>query len=225
MLDRQQINLYQPIAEQGGRDFSAKAAGLAVLTVFVSMLGIWGYGTWQVAHVQALVQTLEQQQKQQQDALAQIASMHAARANPEQLQAQIKELTAELSTRHRALMLLRNGAAGRTVGFSPSLTALARGHVDGLWIQHLLLSGTVGRMTLEGVAMDADLVPVYLQGLGKDPVLAGARFDDLVIEQPPRTSRQENESQPTHPPARRDGLRFRAESSVLQRTAHSGGTS
>jgi hypothetical protein len=64
------------------------------------------------------------------------------------------------------------------------MEALARRHVDGLWIDKLVLSGTNGSMSLSGATLDADIVPVYLQSLARDSVLSGTRFDEFVIERP-----------------------------------------
>lgn len=228
MGERQQINLYQPAADEGRRPFSARAAGLTLGAVLVTLLGIWAYGTWQVGRVQTAVDTLAQQQRHQEDAVSVAGTMHAARANPEQLQAQIKELTAEIGIRRRALDLLRAGAEGRPTGFSARLAGLARRHIDGLWIEHLALSGSTGTMTLEGVALEADLVPRYLSDLSKDPALAGARFDELVIERPTRAvTEDEPAPQATQLKAARaviprNSMRFRAESNALQPAQHPG---
>ncbi len=215
MRERQQVNLYQPAADEGRRPFSARAAGFALGAVSVTLLGIWAFGTWRVGRVQRAVDALQLQQHHQEDAVTAAGTMHAARANPEQLQTQIKELTTEVAIRRRALDLLRAGAEGRPVGFSARLAGLARRHIDGLWIEHLVLSGTTGTMTLEGVAMDADLVPRFLSDLGKDPALAGARFDALVIERPAHAAAQDEEPAQAHAAPPRNSMRFRAESNAL----------
>ena len=70
---------------------------------------------------------------------------------------------------------------------------------EGLWIDHLVLSGSRDTLTLEGVTLDAELVPRFLRDLGKDSSLSGARFEQFVIERPAA-------------PASPGTLRFRAES-------------
>lgn len=199
MSDRQQINLYQPAADEGRRPFSARTAGITIATVVATVLAIWAYGSWQVQQVQRSVAALEQQQQRQAAAVTAAGSMHAARANPEQLQARIKELIAEIDIRRRALARLQQGAEGASAGFSARLAGLARSHVEGLWIDHLVLSGSRATLTLEGVALDAQLVPRFLRDLGKDSSLSGAHFEQFVIERPPA-------------PASPGTVRFRAES-------------
>ncbi len=217
MPERQQINLYQPAADLSRQPFSARAAVLCMSAVLVAVVAIWAYGSWQVSGMQRAVTALEQQQRHQEDTLNAAGAIHAARAKPEQLQAQIKELTGELATRRRALAMLHSGAEGRTVGFSGRLSGLARRHVDGLWIDHIVLSGSAETMTLEGIALDADMVPRYLRDLAQDPDLAGARFDELVIERPV----PQPDSHAAAVPA--NGMRFRAESPAT--ATHAGAAS
>lgn len=205
MSERQQINLYQPVADLSRRPFSSRTAALVVSAVFAALIAIWAYGSWQVSRLQRSVTALEGLQRRQQDRVNAAGAMHAARANPEQLEARIKELTGELATRRRALELLRGGTEGGKVGFSRRLAALARQHVAGLWIDHIVLTGSSRAMTLEGVALDADLVPRYLGDLARDPALVGARFDQLLIERPG-----------AHTAVPHNGMRFRAQSTPDQ---------
>ena len=121
MGERQQINLYQPAADSSRRPFSSRAAVFAVAAVFAALLAIWAYGSWQVSRLQRSVTALEQLQRHQEDRVNAAGALHAARANPEQLEAQIKELTGEVATRRRALELLREGTEGNKVGFSRRL--------------------------------------------------------------------------------------------------------
>jgi MSHA biogenesis protein MshI len=252
MAERQQINLYQPAADLSRRPFSARAAALTVGAVLAAQLGIWGYGSWQVTQVQRSVSALEELQRRQEDRVNAAGLMHAARANPEAIQAHIKEMTAALARRRRALELLRQGAQGSKVGFSAQLAGLARRHVDGLWIEHIVLSGSSRAMTLEGLALQSDLVPRYLRELARDPALSGARFDRLVIERPatppekiglqsaaaaeqvvratdegPHGAPTDQSPQPAgmHRAVSRDSMHFRAESSAAVDTAQAGAAS
>ena len=236
MGERQQINLYQPAEDLSRRPFSARAAATSVGVVAAALMGIWGYGSWQLRQVQQTVDVLRQQQRQAEDTVNAAGAMHAARANPEQLQAQIKDLSAQIAIRRRAIELLRGGAEGRPVGFAARLTGLARRHVEGLWVDRIVLSGSSDTMTLEGAALEADLVPRYLRGLAQDPSLAGARFDDLVIERLVRTPHgddrggdkggdKDDEAAQVARPAPHSTLRFRAESGALTGTQRAGASS
>jgi hypothetical protein len=64
------------------------------------------------------------------------------------LTASIRELENSLEVRSQALQILKSGTAGQTNGFAARLEALARRHVEGVWIDALLLSGTSAAMAI-----------------------------------------------------------------------------
>lgn len=141
-----------------------------------------------MARLQSSVDALQRQQAAQRTALSALGSLQSTVGNPADLQARIQQLGAELATRERALALLQSGAVGGTQGFSAQLVALARHPMAGLWLRQITLSDLTGSMSLVGEAVDPDRVPRYLHALASERVLAGLRFDRLVIERPEGTS-------------------------------------
>jgi hypothetical protein len=213
---RQQINLYQPSGEVRAGEhlpFAAGTAALLAAAVCACLLGVWGFGVWRVDHLERALQTLRQEQQQQTETMAALGAARAAGVSAEQLESTVKSLGIALDTHTRALELLRSGAAGDTGGFSARLSALARRPVPGLWLDHVVLSGLNGAMSVGGSARDPKLVPSYLHGLAGEQALAGVRFDDFVIERPPPASAQgapKAETSPGHQ------FNFRAESTSLR---------
>jgi len=181
---RQQINLYQPILRAEAKLFGARTAAITFAAVVVALVALWGFGTYKVTRLAQTAESLRDEQKRLEASLATAGTMNASRATPNELRAKIAQAERELSGRTRALELLRTGAAGRTTGFALRLEALARRHLDGVWIDRMALSGSTGAMSLGGGPFDQDHVPRYLQSLSQESVLAGARFDELAIERP-----------------------------------------
>jgi hypothetical protein len=184
---RQQVNLYQPSGGARAGELAPFAAATAVLlaaAVCAGLLGFWGFGIWRVDRLERALQTLRLEQQRQNETLAALGAARAAGVSPEQLDATIKSLTAMLDTHARALALLEQGTEGQVTGFSARLTALARRPIEGLWLDHVVLSGLNGAMSVGGSALDPDLVPRYFRGLGAERALAGIRFDNFVIERP-----------------------------------------
>lgn len=181
---RQQINLYQPIFRQERRLFSAKVVGIALGAVAATLTSIWLYGSAQVAGLESEVARMRTQYDEQQRIADAAGQLRSSRANPTQLQAHIAQLSKDLADRTQALQLLRSGAAGQTTGFSERLTALARQHVDGLWIDRLVFAGSSGSMSMEGRTVSAPLVPQYLKRLASESALQGTRFEEFHIERP-----------------------------------------
>jgi len=213
---RQQINLYQPAVEVRGDSFAAGSAlrvsGLAV----ACLVAVWAYGQWRVVRLERAVQSLEQQHHRQDATMAALNTARAADVTPEQMQARVATLAAELAVRSRTLELLRSGTAGQVGGFSTRLAALARRPLPGLWIDHVVLSGMSESMTVAGTALEPDLVPRYLRGLAGEGALAGARFDDLVIERPTGHRDEPERAVSATPAAPARSFRFRAESGALR---------
>ena len=115
---RQQINLYQPIFSHERKQLSALtvASGLGVI-----LLGLLGMAAYADYHVDALEQNVVQLRERaaEQDALLQQAgALQAARGNPVDIQARVKQLGDSVTARRKALTVLQAGAAGQTTGFA-----------------------------------------------------------------------------------------------------------
>lgn len=212
---RQQINLYQPIFSRERKQLSAVTLASVLGVVVVTLLGISFYAHRRVEQLALEVEAMRERAAQQEQMVAKIGELHAARGNPVEIEARVKQLTETVAARKHALDVLQAGAAGQTVGFAARLEALARRHVEGLWIDNLVLSGTNGSMTLQGATLNADTVPVYLQGLAHERALAGTRFDDFVIERPTPNALQESDAPKMPSVATEKHIRFRAGSKAL----------
>ncbi|HUA25740.1 MAG TPA: hypothetical protein VMA54_16555 [Steroidobacteraceae bacterium] len=180
---RQQINLYQETAPPW-RPFGSATLALAVAAVSGCLAVIWGYGTWQVDHLQRAVSALQHQQQAQQTMLSALGSFPGGDGGATDLQSRIRELNAELVAGQHALAVLQGATVGSTSGFSAELAALARHPMPGLWLQQITVSEVTGSMSLDGEVTDPDKVPRYLHALGSERTLAGMRFDHLAIQRP-----------------------------------------
>ncbi len=185
----QQVNLYQPVADTRTGPFSFNTALVLVACVVTGLMSVWGYGLWRVQRLEHAVSDLRQQQEHQTQTLATLSAARAEGISPEQLDARVRLLAAQVESHSRALALVRNGDIGATAGFSRYLTALARHPVEGLWITHVAFAGVgESKLSLAGVALEPQLVPRYLQALAAEPGLVGVRFNDFTIERSPQNS-------------------------------------
>jgi len=178
----QQINLYQPIFREERKLFSLKTVGVSLAIVLVALVAMWGLGKYNVNGLAGAVAQLKQQQAAQQRMAEAAGVLLDAQGNPAAMEEEVKTLSARLAERTNALHLLRSGAAGQPRGFAPRMTALARKHTEGVWLDHLSLGGGAGNLMLRGRTLDAALVPRYLQSLAEEPELSGARFDLVVMD-------------------------------------------
>ncbi len=214
----QQVNLYQPIFRPQRLPFAAPTALLAVSLVSLLLLATWGFGVIRVARLGEDLARLRTLQQRQLELAASTGTARLGQSSPAELQAKASQLLADLKQRQLALQVLRSGAAGDAGGFAQRLAALAHQHVDGLWLDHIVLVGGAGIASLSGRTLDANLVPVYLQALTAESALAGTRFEAFRIEAAPALATDSEPSaagsapaKPAKPPA---GMHFHAETAV-----------
>jgi hypothetical protein len=177
----QQVNLYQPILGAEKHLFSARAIGISLAVLAVSLGGIDGFSVWRTARFERSLALVEQQ------LAAQVAMNDRAGAalrpgmNLAELQARAQRLTADIAARERALDLVRVGAASPSTGFAARLEALGRRQLDGVWLHSIVLGSGEGRLAMRGAAVDPRLIPLYLAALAEEHALDGVRFDTLAI--------------------------------------------
>jgi hypothetical protein len=205
----QQINLYQPVLAATQQKLSATTFAAAIGLVIVVLAGLSVQAHIRVRHLQTEVDGVRADVEQRQQELEQRL---AAADGAEDPRARVVQLAASLEQRKRALDMLRRGAAGQATGFASRMEALARRHVDGLWIEHMTLSGVNGSMSLGGVALDPSLVPTYLHSLAQEQILNGTRFDEFIIERPDALKESESKESTVTAAASLPGgaVRFRA---------------
>jgi hypothetical protein len=219
---RQQINLYQPIFSARRKPLSATAAASILGLAVAGMIGYSLYTGSRIGALSAQVEKQRSEQSQIESQLSDTTIATTARSNPAEIETRVKQLAVSLDERKKALELLQSGAAGQTMGFASRLEALARRHVDGLWIDRLTISGTSGSMSLAGATLNADIVPAYLKSLAQEPVLTGTRFDEFIIERPAAIAVVAEDSTGAKQPARERFIRFRAGNKALDQSKNPG---
>ena len=221
---RQQINLYQPIFTEPSKPLSASTVAILLGVVVIGLAAYSINSGMQVAKLSKQVDAQREIQTKMEAQLAEATAAITARSNPAAAEARVKQLTASLDERTRALELLKSGAAGQTTGFAARFAALARRHVDGLWIDRLTISGTNGSMSLAGATLNADIVPEYLRNLAQEPVMAGTRFDDFSIERAADVAVSAEPADAAKPATKERFIRFRAGNRALDRSKAQGAT-
>lgn len=177
----QQVNLYQPILGAEKHLFSARAIGISLVLLAVSLGAVDGFSVWRTARVEHALTVLEQQLSTQMAMNDQAGATMRPTASLAELETQAKRLSADIAARERALDLVRMGAASPTTGFAARLEALGRRQLDGVWLHSIVLGSGEGRLAMQGATVDPRLIPVYLAALAEEHALDGVRFDSLAI--------------------------------------------
>lgn len=178
---KQQINLYS-LADTPRRDWLNSQGLLRLLLLSLAgLLLVSGISWWQNRHLLAEVARLQAAGFNQSATLEQLQANVADRGQSPLLQAETARLRSELERRRPLLEQAKALQSGNLSGFSPVLAALARQAEGGLWLRRIELAEAGRKLTLEGSARNAELLPGYLQRLSAEEVFAGRVFAQLQL--------------------------------------------
>ena len=180
----QQINLYQPILRREAKKFSAATMLQAAGVVLAGIALIAGYGGWQVAALHAQIRQAEEDHKAALTQFERVAREIETRPADPRLEQEVRELELRLAASDYIAQLARDQSLGVRQGYSPYFVALARQHLDGLWLTKIVVAGAGQDVTLGGRAVKAELVPSYLQRLSREQTLAGTQFEVFEVARP-----------------------------------------
>lgn len=180
----QQINLFNPRFLKQKNYFSA-----AALAGVLGVVLVGGIAMGLVARQRAAALEVRAA-----DVKAQLAAREARKAAastelaPRQRSATVQQELEQAEAEHRALLavsaILDKGEFGNTRGYSAYFKAFARSRVNGLWLTGVQIVGAGNEIGLQGRTLQASLLPGYLSGLSREPVLKGTSFGHLEMAQP-----------------------------------------
>jgi hypothetical protein len=179
----QQINLFSPLFRKQKKLFTAVAMAQAVGFMIVALALFYGYARFQVGHLERQLAVSDGQLK---GALEKIKALPGANSGSEEekkLDLQIAELDAKLAATEQ--LIAQSGDGERARSYIEPLRALARQRLDGVWLTSISLAGDAGDLSLSGRALQAALVPQYIEHLRRDEAMNGRRFSTLAIERRP----------------------------------------
>lgn len=177
----QEINLYQPASKGVRGMLSARSTTMLFGLVGAMLVGLWGFAWWQVDKLRDAAQVVRNQQAAQ-------AAMVAAQGpqldalSDEELDVLIRKLDDAVYSKSCAVNTLADESRTGVPGFSTRLRAFGQRHIDGIWLDRLMLGPEVQFVSVSGSALTPDAVPRYLRSLAQDPALKGGKIDQFFIE-------------------------------------------
>lgn len=163
----QQINMYQPVFRRQRKIFSAATLAKAVGLATVLLLAVYGHARWTLHGLQRTSADLTLNYRELNARLVALENAGAQAAADHEL----ARLTEQIRARSALLERIDHLAFATAGGFGDTFEALARQDVPGLWLTGVRLDQD-GSAELKGAALDAELVPRYLQLLTGQPRLA-----------------------------------------------------
>lgn len=180
----QQINLFNPLFRKQKKYFSAATMLQALSMLLLGSLLLYGYAWYRMSTIDERAVQTAATHKATQAKLLEISAQSVTRQPSQLLTDEVARMEAKLQARRHIVGLLGTGALGNSVGFSEFFRALSRQTINGVWITSFHVSGAQSDVAINGRALRPELVPVFLNRLRTETVLAGQSFSAMEMRQP-----------------------------------------
>ena len=191
----QQINLFNPLFLKQRKIFSAMTMVQALGVVLLACILVAVAVGWQVRIREKQAADSAQRLKKVQAALDSATSHYAPRAPDPPLVAQLDKAQADVQSLEQVEAALNGGGFGDTKGYSVYFRSFARQIVDGLWLTGIDIDGAGRQIDLRGRALHAELVPEYLQRLGREPEMKSKTFATLDMDAPKADAKSDSKAE------------------------------
>ncbi len=181
---KQQINLYRPEFRPDTNAFQSLFMFQAAGILLFALLVIYGFARSELSSIEDELDIVARQEAAALERLQNVRPLITAVTGEQSWSEQLEEASRTLAERQAALSLIQGTTLGDTKGFSRHLRALARQDIDGIWLTHLVLSALGDQTRIEGRAIRAELIPLYVQNLTAEPAFEKQRFHRFQIDNP-----------------------------------------
>lgn len=177
-----QINLYTPAFRRRPKLFSALWTVAAAVLIVAGALAYYAWEDRQVKDLRTRRIEAEAQLKQLREQLVGLGKT-AQKPRSKALEEQVARAEALLKSRQELFGELQSGEIGNREGYSKYLVALARQHVEGVWLTGIEISGSHSDLTIEGRTVRADLLSEYIKLLRREEALRGKSIGTLALHE------------------------------------------
>ena len=180
----QQINLLPAALRTNRASFTSAAAMAYAIGGAVMLAVLFGlYEDYRLRSIEAEARAVALELKEATAARIAPGGVKSPPKPSAELEARIAELRGHLSARQEIIDAVKNGSVGSTNGISEYMRVFSRQSLEGLWLTGFDIAAGGAELALSGRAIAADLVPVYLQRLNREPSMQGRQFASVVINQ------------------------------------------
>ena len=179
----QQINLFNPVFLKQRKYFSLLTMLQALGMIIAGSLIFYGYAAYQVTQLQRQADENTQRYNTEQTRLASFMAEFSPQRSTQLLQDEAQRLGNQVDEQNQIIQTLKSGAIGNTTGYSEYMRAFSRQAVQGLWLTGFRVTGDAAQISLSGGVVDPQLLPEYIQRLGRERVMKGKTFANLKMQQ------------------------------------------
>jgi cell division protein FtsL len=180
----QQINLFNPIFMKQRKYFSLLTMLQALGLVIAGSLIFYGYAIYQVGQLKLQAEENAKRYTADQIRLAGFMAEFSPQHSMQLLQNEVQRLDKQVAEQNQIIETLKSGAVGNTTGYSEYMRAFSRQIVQGLWLTGFKVTGDAAQISLSGGVVNPELLPEYIQRLGRESIMKGKTFSTLKMQQP-----------------------------------------
>lgn len=189
-----QINLLNPLLKKQPSYFSLSTMLQALGFIVLGSLLFYGYAIYQERQVSKQYSEDTKRFETEKARLILLEAEFSPKQTNQELQDEVQQLEKKLSAQAELLETLKSSGGGNTGGYSEYMRAFSRQIVQGLWLTGFDVVGDGAKISLSGAALNPELLPTYIQRLGKEAIMQGKTFSTLQIK-----AGVEKESSPSSP--------------------------
>ena len=178
----QSINLYQSDGHGWRGSFKPRTMGLALLAILCGIALLSVYAWVRERRFESVVAQVVSADDGRRARLARAAELMQDAGQLGRLQQEVRALEQRNARLKVVLRSLGDPKLGHADGYSKQLAAVANATVEGVWVSHIDISGSSGRLSLRGSAQRAEQLPEYLQSLDLQPELNSAGVGSFALE-------------------------------------------
>ena len=180
----QQINLFNPIFMKQRKYFSLLTMVQALGLVIAGSLIFYGYAIYQVGQLKLQAEENTKRYTAEQVRLAGFMAEFSPQHSMQLLQNEVQRLEKQTAEQNQIIETLKSGAVGNTTGYSEYMRAFSRQVMQGLWLTGFKVTGDAAQISLSGGVVNPELLPEYIQRLGRESIMKGKTFSTLKMQQP-----------------------------------------
>lgn len=178
----QQINLFNPIFLRQKKYFSAVTMAQGLGAILLGATALAGYARYQLYELGKEAESTKAQLASVQAQQKKMTVQYKPKQKDKQLAEQVGSSEEDANSLLQVFALLDGGDLGNTKGYAEYMRAFSRQIVQGVWLTGFQIRGAGHDIALQGRAVQADLVPVYISRLRNEPVLQGRSFAALEMQ-------------------------------------------
>jgi cell division protein FtsL len=163
--------------------FSLLTMVQALGLIIAGSLVFYGYAVYQVNQLSRQLEENTKRYKAEQARLASSVAEFSPQQANQLLQDEVQRLEKQAAEQIEIIEALKSGAVGNTAGYSEYMRAFSRQVVQGLWLTGFKVTGDAAQISLSGGVVNPELLPEYIQRLGKERIMQGKTFSTLKMEQ------------------------------------------